>query len=383
MMIRRRVLPVLAAMTLMGSLVTGMAAAVGRQPGWTPSATIGPANGVTYPSHIVVTGPGDAWSTWSDCAACSGAKRKLGAWIEHWNGRAWRRVVVPEAVAKLLPADGIGATSADDLWLFVPGKAAHWNGKHWGIMKIPSWVVMINRGGTISLTVSDFGPTDLWVISGGAGSFKPFVPFAARYNGHHWTKVRLPAVPSEAVGVGPADIWATAMPSSAKAKPFLMHWNGKSWVKVTEPRPSGMPAHSQAYLHDPVATGPDDVWLQQDYLKGEAGARTDFLWHWNGRRWTRIRYRFPPDWIQAMAADGHGGLWVASARDNKAQTRYFAHYSAGRWSQQLEPAPTGTIASQVSHLAQIPGTRSMWALGNVFPKGSNDTVLGEIWRLAA
>jgi hypothetical protein len=338
-------------------------------------------NGVSYPSHIVATGLDNAWSTWSDCAPCSGPHAKADFWIEHWTGRVWRRVAVPSAVAKLIKVTaGIGATSADDLWLFAPGKAAHWNGKHWGIMKIPAWVVMNNLSGTISLTVSDFGPADLWVISGGAGEFKPFVPFAARFDGHHWTKVRLPGMPDESVGLGPADIWATGVPLGSNHEPFLMHWNGKSWAKVAEPRPSGVPAHYLGTIDGLVATGPDDVWLPQDIVKGAGIPRTDFLWHWNGHHWTRVRYGFSPDDIQTMAGDGHGGLWIADVRETKAQPRYFAHYSGGRWSRQLVPAATGTETGQVLDLAQLPGTRSMWALGTVFPTGSTDTVLGEIWK---
>ena len=358
-----------------------MAAASGRHPGWRPVATIGPANGATYVGDFVATGPSNAWSTWGDCAPCGGPHPKQDFWIEHWTGRAWRRVAVPAAVTRLLRVtDGIAARSADDLWLFTAGKAAHWNGKHWGIMKIPSWVVRNNLSGSVFLSVCDFGSSDLWVFSGGIDSFKPTVPFAARYNGHHWRKVRLPGVPGEAVGLGSSDIWATGSPADLKGGRFLMHWNGKSWVKVADPKPSGVPAHYTATIDGFLPVGPDSVWMQQHIVKGTGIRRVDFLWHWTGRRWVRVHYGFSPDDIQAMAGDGHGGLWIADVLATSAQTRYLAHFGAGRWSRQFVPAPKGTTVQQVSELAQIPGTRSMWAVGGVLPVNSTEFVLGEIWK---
>lgn len=371
----------LALATLLFSLGGAMAAAGGRQPGWRPIVTVGPASGVTGPRALVVTGPRNAWSTWTDCAPCSGPHTKQDAWIERWSGRAWRRIAVPGAVTRLIPVTfGIGASSADDLWLFTSGKAAHWNGKHWGIVKIPSWVVRNNLSGDVSLSVSDFGPSNLWVFSGGIVSFKPTVPFAARYNGHRWIKVRLPGVPGEAVGLTPSDIWATASPTDLKGAEFLMHWNGKSWVKLADPKPSGVPAHYQATIVGLQPFGPDNVWQEQRIVKGEGDPRVDFLLHWTGRRWTRVRYGFSPDDIQAMAGDGRGGLWIADLTATRAQTRYFVHYAAGRWTRQLVPAPKGTTVQQVSELAQIPGTASMWAAGGVLPVNSTEIVLGEIWK---
>ncbi|HET7012751.1 MAG TPA: hypothetical protein VFI65_02500 [Streptosporangiaceae bacterium] len=357
-----------------------MALAGGRQAGWRPVATIGPPNGVTYVGDFVATSANDAWSTWGDCAPC-GSRFKQANWLEHWTGRAWRRVSMPRRVGRLLSSvDGIGATSASDLWLISSGKAAHWNGKHWGIMKIPSWVVRINLSGDAFLSVCDFGPSDLWVFSNGVDSFKPVVPFAARYNGHHWAKVRLAGVPDGAVGLGPSDIWADAEPADLKGAPFLMHWNGKSWAKVAEPKPSGVPAHFKAIVEGLVALGPDDVWLQQNIVKSGGLQRTDFLLHWNGRSWARVRYGFSPDGVQMMTGDGRGGLWISDYRANKAQTRYLVHYSAGRWHRQLVPAPKGTTVQQVLTINLIPGTRSAWATGGVLPVNSTESVLGEIWK---
>jgi|SRR5580658_5511888 hypothetical protein len=118
-----------------------------------------PADGVTYVADFVATSDNDAWSTWSACAPCDGPDPVVTYLLERWSGRAWRRVSVPPDISRFLSvAEGVGASSASDLWLFTSGRAAHWNGEHWGIMKIPSWVVRGNLSGTVDLTVFDFGP---------------------------------------------------------------------------------------------------------------------------------------------------------------------------------------------------------------------------------
>jgi hypothetical protein len=54
------------------SFAGGMAAASGRQSGWRPVLTLGPANSETDLHQFVVTGPGNAWSIWIDCVGCGG-----------------------------------------------------------------------------------------------------------------------------------------------------------------------------------------------------------------------------------------------------------------------------------------------------------------------
>lgn len=183
------------------------------------------------------------------------------------------------------------------------------------------------------------------------------------------------------VGLSPSDIWALAGRMDLKPGAFLMHWNGRSWAKLAAPKPSGVPAHYRASLVGLLALGPDDVWLQQRIVKGEGISRVDFLWHWNGRTWTRVRYGFSPDDIQAMTGDGHGGLWISDVlATRKAQTKYFVHYSAGRWHRQLVPAPSKANGLQVTTLTRIPGTKSVWGAGEVFPANSTTAILGEIWK---
>jgi hypothetical protein len=383
-MLRLRALPVLIGIGITLSATGGWAqAAAGRPastPGWRPVAQLGPASGATYPGSMIATSADDAWSTWGDCNPCGGSHPRQDYWLEHWTGRAWRRVSVPVSIARFLKVvNGIAATSAHDLWMFTTGRAAHWNGKHWAIMKIPSWVVRFNLSGTVDITAADFGPGNLWVISSGINSFKPVVPFAARYDGHRWRKARLPGVPGLVSVVGSDDIWATGV-NKLGGRQFLMHWNGKAWSTQATPKPREVPAHFMAQMVDLLALGPRDVWMQQDIDNSQSVFSTELFVHWNGRRWQTVHFRWPTSEVQFMASDGHGGLWLSDFGEGAQQPRYIVHEIGGRWTRQLVPAPAGMGVIQLLSLTHIPGTRSMWATGGVFPLHTNTVVIGAIWK---
>lgn len=383
-MMRRRVLPVILGVGLLFPVAGGSAyAAVDHPvsgPGWRPVAVLGPPKGVTYPGDLIATSAKDAWSTWSDCNPCGGPHPTSDHWLEHWAGRAWRRVPVPPSIHRFLGfVDGFAATSANDLWMFAQARAAHWNGRHWGIMKLPSWVVRSNLSGTIDVSVADFGPTNLWVFSNGIASFKPVVPFAARYDGHRWRKARLPGISSVVRSLGPDDIWVQAV-TGLNGHQFLMHWNGTRWSTLAMPRPREVPAHDTAQLGDLQAFGPRDLWMQQDVMNRQSFVSTELFVHWNGRVWRTVHYPWPTSDIQFMASDGRGGIWFSDVGEGRRQPRYVAHERGGRWTRQLVPAPAGMDVQQLLSLTLIPGTRSLWATGGVFPVHTTTVVIGAIWK---
>ncbi len=97
-MTRLRALPLVLGLGLLLSATGGWAQAAADHPastpGWRPVAQLGPATGVTYPGELIATSANDAWSTWADCNPC-GSNTKQDFWLEHWSGRAWRRVSAP------------------------------------------------------------------------------------------------------------------------------------------------------------------------------------------------------------------------------------------------------------------------------------------------
>lgn len=102
------------------------------------------------------------------------------------------------------------------------------------------------------------------------------------------------------------------------------------------------------------------------------GARlSTYAVRYNGTRWARIPF---PLFAQAAgelsAGDiwvvgswGIRGFWLSATEYAKTSFRgYLYHYSGGHWTRIPVPNEPRNI-TQVSALASIPGTRSVWAVG--------------------
>lgn len=77
---------------------------------------------------------------------------------------------------------------------------------------------------------------------------------------------------------------AWAAPGGAN---LTARWNGRRWVSVRVPRSAGSRA---TYLHGVSGTSPGDVWTVGTvfYLGPGGGTFRPAIFHWVGRRWTRV-----------------------------------------------------------------------------------------------
>jgi hypothetical protein len=378
---------------LAGAAALAMAAVIvpasgATSPGWRVVKTFGPAEGV-WSDSFAVSGANDAWSTWIACKPCTGSNQVTHYYLEHSAGTTWKQVRVPVSLAQSAEASvGIGASSFRNMWLFdaPAGKSAQtkvlrWNGRKWHVQSIPAWAVHFNLSGTYDIVPAVFGPTSVWVFSMGVDAFSNPDHYAARYNGHTWTKTQLPGVPSQVSILSRDDIWAVGNTVATKTKPsatILMHWNGKHWHTLAVPE-AHVPAHASEYVADPVALGPADVWIKRDILRGTAGAATLYLLHWNGSSWRRVAIPAQISGVDYMTQDGHGGLWLA-ANGPKPAYRWHIYHLNGRWTRDSVPAAKGTTVGDLIGLNWIPGTRSVWAAGNMFLPGTNGGILGAILK---
>jgi hypothetical protein len=362
------------------ALATAVPAAVAASgSGWRVAAVFGPRTGVTYVPGFVATSRTDAWSTLTTvCAPCIGPSQAQAQWVEHWNGRRWQKMTGPKLLS-IYAGGFLAASSARDAWLF--GGAGHrhalrWNGRKWALTTIPTWVVRNGgRSGIVRAITADFSRSDLWVFSSGYEK----TPFAARYHDGRWSKAILPAFPGQISALAPDDIWATGY-RLRKAGLALMHWNGRSWRILAIPAPTNVPPHATEYVGNLLASGPASVWLERNILIGSQGARTLYLMHWNGKRWTRVRFHYRTSFADYIAQDGHGGIWVVTNGPAPRYHWYFDHLNGGHWSRQLPPATATTTFQEITALTWIPGTRSLWAAGGLLPLHSTTAVLGALFR---
>jgi hypothetical protein len=341
--------------------------------GWRGVAVIGAA-AHAWTSQLVATGAADAWSYWASCAVCTAGQPSTTFRVEHWNGTAWAPVSVPQPLAATAgSAVALGASSASDAWLVAPGAVLRWDGTSWQRQPIPAWVTL-GSAGLYKVSAAVFGPGAAWVFSLDRNAEKSY--YAARYNGRDWVKVALPGSPEQVSALAPDDIWVLgATPASAAtANPvtILMHWNGTSWTSVPAPRDT-VPAGTTVDNGELVATGPREAWLvRQEQRVGSDGQTVitgAYLLHWDGTSWARVSIGAPAQTIvEAMAADGQGGLWLAGVSAASISTGEFYHYSGGHWTQAAIPGGTlnGTPRVGLSGgITAIPGTRSLWASGTM------------------
>lgn len=196
-----------------------------------------------------------------------------GSLIVHWNGTAWRRVHSPS----LAFLAGVSALSAKNIWA-VGGLrrtvTLHWNGTAWRRVPSPSPA----RGAALE-SVAVISADDVWAVGETVHG-----TLILRWNGSRWRKVSSPAVATGAgllgvSGTSARDVWAVgttgglvvtisaqtmsprlarnaaggAMPASAgttsaaqKVEPVILHWNGKSWRRVS----IHSPAHGGQLIGD-------------------------------------------------------------------------------------------------------------------------------------
>ncbi len=339
------------------------------------AANIDPA----LPDGVAVPGPDSAWSIWNGCTWPCGSSNPPPV-VQHWNGRSW--APIPARDLRGLSAMAVAASSPGDAWLFgsFPGQTAgtttdgalHWNGTTWSRRTVPAWLIKANGSGDTDFYPEDFGRNGMWAFSMG-GYLGEKAAFAGHYRGGRWTKVRLPYIPdADVAAVSASDIWMLG--SSRPALPsrmVLMHWNGRRWGSISLPRQrvAGSPAGV-------TAIGPRDLWVP--WYPAKAGAQ-EYLLHWTGGRWSKVRL---PDGDNGgpVTTDGAGGFWGTGFAAGKKRVQLFLHWRSGRWT--TSRVPNGTyMPGNVDELVRIPGTRSVWSIGNVYGPGGG-TVLnrGAIWR---
>jgi hypothetical protein len=250
---------------------------------------------------------------------------------------------------------------------------------------VPSWVIHSNLSGTYAVQAQVFGPHSAWVFSLGQDAFTNADHYAARLTSHGWIKTELPAIPNEVSVVSARDMWVLGSTVPTKRKPtgrtVLMHWNGKHWRTLKLPK-LHPPSHAVEFQGDPAGLGPRDVWLEVQIEQGLAGARTLNLEHWNGRRWNKVDVPFHTSDVDYMVQDGHGGLWLVTNGPKPAFTWYLLHLNAGKWARDTVPSPAGTTVGDLTGLNWIPGSKSVWAYGNMFGPGTDGPIYGSILKHA-
>ncbi|MFW6694555.1 hypothetical protein [Streptomyces sp. MAR4 CNX-425] len=232
--------------------------------------------------------------------------------------------------------------------------ALRWDGSGWQPVPVDFSV----------LDTAVLAPDDVWVLEATES------PVARHWDGTRWTRHRLPGPAAALSASGPDDIWAVG---SRTGQPAISHFDGEEWRTVTAPEQDG-----QAELTEVVAGSREDAWAFGSRRStadgaGSAPRGSAFALHWDGTRWreapealdrsTDIR-PFP---TMAAAPDGAGGFVLGGGQHHT--TDDGAHRIEGP-KQITGRSAKGAKVDQrrpfePSELQLVPGTREIWAVGDV------------------
>lgn len=182
--------------------------------------------------------------------------------------------------------------------------------------------------------------------------------------------------------LSPGNAWAVGYSGIpfTDAKTLILHWNGRKWAQVTNPRPV------YGALNAVTAVTPDNIWAVGDTSTPAGANERALVMHWNGRAWNRQAGAPAAVGALAAVAGTAKSVWAVGGilRNPSAGTALVLHRTGGRWFL----VPTEAPASSVLGAVAVTGSKTAWAGGAAFAGTSkvNGLLLrwnGTVWKSAA
>jgi hypothetical protein len=281
---------------------------------------------------VSAAGPDDVWAVGYES----------GTLIEHWNGRAWSRVLSPHPGPSFPNAalEAVDAMSPTDVWMV--GRVGrhplvvHWDGDTWS-GGAPGVKSATSRSRLTA--VEAIAPDDVWATG---TSFDPETrgdrALAMHWDGKSWREVSMAPVPSagtvqiNALGAAaPNDVWAVGYWSrwttrGAPIYALVEHWDGTAWSVVPVPHSSD----DYRLLTGVAVAAPNDVWAVgwKTEIETPGVPRLPLVQRWDGSRWSDVVDGIPGSGFNAVSALPSGELWAVGEGDQSSgQRAVFAHRS--------------------------------------------------------
>jgi hypothetical protein len=197
----------------------------------------------------------------------------------------------------------------------------HWNGRAWHLVRVPD-LAPFRQAGLSSVTIAADGQA--WAV--GVPFDNSQRPLVLRWTGRAWTLALTPASSGDVMAdgvtaLGDSDVWTVGTISSGSGGAFhayAAHWNGRRWAVARVPAPG--PADNAAGFQSVAAIGGGRLAAVGTDLGPVTGAAL-YGW-WNGRAWS-VRVgpmsRADAD-LSAVAFDGRRTIWTVGTSSPSPQT---------------------------------------------------------------
>ncbi len=332
--------------------------------GWQVRAIISMPGDSVQLNSVAAVSRSDAWAAGGVAPTGSSRYQPL---LVHWDGTAWRTVRLPARIlAALGPGQGlsvIGAWRAGGFWAFdgLNGTWLRHRGRRWTAGRLPGPGAGDSAPVITSAVV--LSRANVWAFGFSIDRGGQAAPYAAHLRAGTWRVVALPGSASvtDASASSRHSIWALigGGPQTATAN-ILLRWNGSQWNQVSMTASLA----SSTRLYSVLAVGGGSAWTgggTPPRTTGPTGVAA--LWDGSGWQVSRLRRMLTPA-VNAefsLARDGQGGAWAAAGGFGPAHWQLW-HYTGGQWMLPVNLNTTGTRAF-LGGLARVPGTTSMWAVG--------------------
>jgi hypothetical protein len=311
-----------------------------------------------------------------------------GPVIQYWNGKIWTEsrlganLVNQDSLPAFYSVAAITASSAWAVGYFPVGSdgyasvIARWSGGTWTRLPSP------NPGpvGTFLEGVAATSADNAWAVGVAYGGTDYAKTVILHWNGKSWVRVSSPSPGydqlASVTATSASNAWAvgtTQDPVTGVDEILILHWNGESWSRV--PGPAGI-AGISFQQGGVTATSASDAWIV-----GTQGSRTLIL-HWNGKDWTRVPSPSPGaasglgSGLASVAATSASNAWAVGTAEAAAPvgtihgtTTLILHWNGKVWSQVASPNPYCSTCDSLYGVA-VASSNNAWAVGTVNSGGS-------------
>jgi hypothetical protein len=387
--LRVSLVPLLAAaLTTVVAILPGTAGASAGSI-WKVETTVNPEAGAVTDStfaSVSASGPADAWAV----GTFSNHRALDEPLVEHWDGTAWSRLIVPQPAGQQATLSGVADLGSDDAWAvgtrFGGGVGAtpagltlieHWDGTTWSIVPSPNPAEGTPGDDDVLDAIAGTGPTDLWAVGSDVIEEDNTIQLLfEHWNGTTWTAVASPTpagsfqFASSITAVAADDVWVVGSDKTDGSATLAAHWNGTTWSIVPTPDLTGH-GDPQNDLTGVSAAGANDVWASgfADNVD-EKNLAVPYVLHWTGKHWTLTK-------VPTLGAEGSrlnavgvlsaADAWVVgqTQRDDGSILSLTEQYNGSDWtiSDSPDPGSLGNLINNSLDAVAGGGGRTLFAVG--------------------